>query len=148
MRAKLFTLILGLFLQTSACLAQAGIGEMQTPIDNLFEAWRQLDTRLYIAQWAPNAVKIDNRNGARQGPPALLADRTRLFGQLAFVDVQYVPSLESSRGNEATFRVSYSLVLHYKSGRRVPDRACETYRVQERGGVWLIVENVDYAPCR
>lgn len=121
--------------------------EARIPIENLFEAWRTLDTRLYISQWAPNGIKIDLRNGARLTPSNLLAERSRLFGQLAAVDVQYDPRLEANSGNEALYRVSYKLQLLFKNGRRFSENACETYLLRNINGVWLIVRNEDYAPC-
>ena len=132
----------------SAQGASESANDEQSPIHNLFEAWRRLDTRLYISQWAPNGVKIDLRTGARQAPAALLADRTRLFSQLEWVDADYSLRLEDSQPGEAIYRVSYALKMQFKGGRQFLDRACETYRVQNQNGVWLIVRNEDYAPCR
>lgn len=123
------------------------IEESRAPIDSLFEAWRALDTRLYIAQWSPDAAKIDAKSGTRQGTAQLLADRTRLFGQIAHVEVDYTPTLLSASSNEATYRVAYSLRIRFRNGRTTLDTACESYRVQNRGGTWLIVENVDYISC-
>lgn len=117
------------------------------PIDGLFEAWRTLDARLYISQWAPNGIKIDLRNGSRQTPANLLTERSRLFSQLAAVDVQYEPRLERSSGNEAVYRVSYRLSYLFKDGRRFSEKACENYLVRYVNGMWLIVRNEDYAPC-
>lgn len=117
------------------------------PIDSLFEAWRVLDTRLYIAQWAPDAVKIDRRSGARQDTAALLADRARLFAQLAAVDVTYAPTVVGSTEFDAKVHVAYTMRFRFKSGRVVSEGACETYLLQNRGGTWLIVENVDYESC-
>lgn len=119
----------------------------QEPIDNLFQAWRVLDTRLYIAQWVPDAIKIDKRSGARQDTSALLADRAKLFAQLAGVDVTYTPTVIETTEFEARVHVAYTMRFRFKSGRAVSESACETYRLQNRGGTWLIVENVDYDSC-
>ena len=55
------------------------IAEMQAPIDRLYAAWRNLDAEAYVAQWAPEAVKINLKTGARQTMRQLAADRITLF---------------------------------------------------------------------
>ena len=63
------------------------------------------------------------------------------------MEIDYAVAFRGVSGGTAEFSVRYAITFRYLNGRVVPDRACETYRVREDGGVWLIVENVDYVPC-
>jgi hypothetical protein len=124
------------------------VAEMQAPIDRLYAAWRNLDPAAYIAQWAPDAVKINLKTGARQSMRQLSADRINLFPKLARVQASYTPTFRGLSNGIATFDVAYSFTMHFKNGNPFQERACETYKVRKRGSSWVIVENEDYKPCR
>jgi hypothetical protein len=120
---------------------------MRAPIDNLFAAWRALDVGAYIAQWAPEAVKIDLKARTRKSPAQLAGDRRELFSKLSHVDANYRAQYRGVREGIGAFDVSYSLTLHYRNGRVFSETACESYKVSKRGTAWLIIENEDYKPC-
>lgn len=121
--------------------------ELQAPIDNLYAAWRTLDVERYLAQWAPDAVKIDLKAGTRQSGNNFKNERRALFARLSAADAQYKVQFRGFRDGVGEFDVSYSFNFRFKSGSRAPDRACESYRVRRYGNDWLIFENVDYKPC-
>lgn len=121
--------------------------ELQAPIDNLFSAWRTLDVDSYIAQWGPDAVKIDLKAGTRQSGNNLMNERRALFARLAGVDANYTVQFRGFKDGAGDFDVSYRFSFRFKGGRVVPDKACESYKVRNYGGKWLIAENVDYKPC-
>lgn len=121
--------------------------QLQAPIDNLFAAWRSLDAESYIAQWGPDAVKIDLKAGTRQSGNNLMNERRALFAKLASVDANYTVQFRGFKDGAGDFDVSYRFSFRFKNGRVVPDKACESYKVRQYDGKWLIAENVDYKPC-
>jgi hypothetical protein len=123
------------------------VADMRAPIDNLFAAWRALDVETYIAQWAPEAVKIDLKARTRKSPAQLAGDRRELFSKLSRVNANYQVQYRGVREGIGSFDVTYSLTLHYRNGRIFSETACESYKVSKRGIAWLIVENEDYKPC-
>jgi hypothetical protein len=127
--------------------AQAAVAEMQGPIDRLFTAWRNLDARSYLAQWAPDAVKINLKTGTRQSMQQLSAERIDLFAKLARVQASYTPTYRGVSSGTASFDVAYDFTVSFKAGRQFRDQACESYKVRKRGDAWLIIENQDYKPC-
>jgi hypothetical protein len=131
-----------------AGLSQPPTAELQAPIDSLFAAWNTLDVRRYIAQWAPDGIQLNLKDGKRRSRADLVIYRERQFAQLQRADTFYTARLREYRGDSAIFDVSYSFALTFKSGRTFRENACETYRVERRNGKWLIVLNEDYAPCR
>jgi hypothetical protein len=123
------------------------VADMQRPIDALFIAWRGLDLRGYLDQWAPGATKLDLKSGQRSTLNQLAQDRARLFGQLAGVDTDYAANFKGLRDGIAEFDVSYGMKFRYRSGRQVVEQACESYKVRSEGGRWVIIENQDYKRC-
>ncbi|MEZ5787569.1 MAG: caspase domain-containing protein [Xanthobacteraceae bacterium] len=124
------------------------IAEMRRPIDALYTAWGQLDLRGYLDQWAAEAIKIDLKSGQRSTLRQLARDRARMFRQLSRVDSEHQVTLQNFDNGVAEFDVTYRMTFRYRSGRVFTERACESYRVREEGGRWLIIENQDYKPCR
>jgi hypothetical protein len=120
---------------------------MRKPIDNLFSAWRDLNSEAYVAQWAPDAVKVDLKAGTTKTMEQLASDRRRLFPQISRVQVDYRSQFDQVRDGTAFFDVSYRLKLHYKSGRTFTESACEGYEVRQFVRGWLITRNEDYKPC-
>lgn len=118
-----------------------------TPITNLFRSWEALDIRLYTAQWAPSAYKINHKNGIRTDAQKLFEERRSLFSRLSSVKAEHTPTIESSTESEALVRVAYKLSINFKSGRILEQSDCESYRVQKVHDRWLIVANDDYLPC-
>ena len=122
-------------------------GASQLPIDNLYRAWRTLDSATYAAQWAPDGVKINLKTGQRKGAAELSQDRVALFGRLKSAQAMYSPVFKSTDGTTALFDVTYSLTLNFRTGKTLQETACERYKVGKRGNAWVIVLNEDYAPC-
>lgn len=122
-------------------------GASQLPIDNLYRAWRTLDSRTYAQQWAPDGQKINLKTGQRKAAAELAKDRVALFGRVQSAQAMYSPVLRQTDGDTAHFDVTYSLTLNFKSGKSLQETACERYQVAKRGDRWLILLNEDYAPC-
>jgi hypothetical protein len=121
--------------------------EMRVPIDNVFLAWMARDAKLYVEQWATDAVRINLRNGERLTRAKLQADRERLFSRLASAEAHHNAKLRSFKDGVASFDVSYSLTTVLKTGRKTVEKSCERYRVAQRQGRWLIILNEDNVPC-
>lgn len=122
-------------------------GASQLPIDNLYRAWRTLDSATYAAQWAADGVKVNLKTGQRQSAADLSRDRVGLFGRIRSAQAMYSPVFRSMDGDTASFDVTYSLTINFKSGKSIQETACERYKVAMRGDAWRIVLNEDYAPC-
>lgn len=122
-------------------------GASQLPIDNLYRAWRTLDSATYAAQWAPDGIKVNLKTGQRSSAAQLSKDRVALFGRIRSAQAMYSPVFRSTDGTTAQFDVTYSLTITFKSGKTLQETACERYTVSKRGDGWRIVLNEDYAPC-
>ena len=128
-----------------AASVSPSVSDMRQPIDNLFEAWRRLNVSIYLAQWAPDAVKYDRQK--RSTFAELRQSRERLFPQIEAVAVNYVPIYRGFRNGVGHFDSSYALSMRFRSGRPFSETACESYKVVKRGDRWVIIENRDYVPC-
>jgi hypothetical protein len=128
---------------TDLSAVAVSFAEMQRPIDDLYTAWRALDLKRYLGQWAPDAVQYVGSK------PRSFADikRTReaLFPRLAGVDVErYQLWYRGFRNGVGHFDASYAMTFRFKDGRVIRERERESYKVRRAGGRWVIVENQDY----
>jgi hypothetical protein len=118
---------------------------MQRPIDDLFAAWEGLNLPLYLAQWSPNAVQYIGPKPRRFA--RLKQERELIFSQLASVYVSYTPLYRGYQHGVGYFDSTYTMILQYRSGGSVRDSACESYKVRQESGRWVIIENQDYKQC-
>ena len=58
------------------------------------------------------------------------------------------PTFQGFSNGTATFDVTYSFTMEFKSGKPFRESACESYKLRKRGDTWAIIENQDYKPCR
>ncbi|NEQ98813.1 MAG: caspase family protein [Cyanothece sp. SIO2G6] len=120
--------------------------DMQTPLAQLFTAWRQLDIDLYEAQWSDDAFQVAGK--IQRNKSGILTQRRQLFSQLSHVTVASTDFVFSHRErNIAMFRNTYTMRFQFHSGRVIEENnISESYTVvfnseQDR---WLIKENFDY----
>jgi hypothetical protein len=125
--------------------AGPSVTTMQQPIDGLFAAWQRLDLPLYLAQWSPNAVQYIGPQPRRFAQ--LRQERERIFSQLASVYVSYTPLYRGYQHGVGYFDSTYTMILQYRSGATLRDSACESYKVRQEAGRWVIIENQDYKQC-
>lgn len=118
------------------------------PINNLFKAWSRLNLDLYMAQWHPDAAQYSKKYAPRAYAD-ILQRRTSLFARLSSVEVlkQNFLSRNMESNVRATMDVQYTMVFHFKDGRKVSEtdvmeRYIVEYSVSE--GRWMIVSNYDY----
>ena len=90
---------------------------------------------------------MTSKRGSAVQCESLANDRSRLFGQLAGVDVSYQPAFRGFQNGIGEFDVSYSMTFRYRTGRVFRESACESYKVRKDSGRWVIIENQDYKPC-
>ncbi|MEN9798236.1 MAG: hypothetical protein RL653_1932 [Pseudomonadota bacterium] len=119
---------------------------MRQPIDNLYEAWRNLDADLYASQWAPDGTRVDLKSGKVSTAAQVIRSRSALFPKLLHVDAQHTSRLQNFEGGVATFYTRYTMSITSQSGRTTTEVANESYRVKKFNGRWLIIENRDYEP--
>jgi len=120
------------------------VSEMRAPIDELFAAWRTLDSKRYMAQWLDDATKIDLKTGLRYTMDKLKRDRNKQFPLYRSVTTNAVIKLRETDGQRATFDVWYDMSFVKRTGSTFREKARESYVVESTGSRWLIRLNRDY----
>jgi hypothetical protein len=121
------------------------VSDMQAPINNLFAAWKTLDLQQYIAQWSPDAQQIGQ---TRTSNYAEIRDtRVRLFSRLTAAGATNETILLGYRDGVATFHNQYILKYKDLDGDLHSGASCESYKVRNEGGRWLIIENQENKSC-
>lgn len=121
------------------------VSDMQAPINNLFTAWKGLDLQQYIAQWSPDAVQIGQTKTSNY--TEIRDTRVRLFSRLTGAGATNETILLSYRDGVATFLNQYILKYKDVDGDLHGGASCETYKVHNEGGRWLIIENRENRSC-
>jgi len=128
------------------------VADLQAPIDELFAAWGTLDLEKSLAQWSRSALQYgrDPRTGQERvrGYADIVAQRQRLFPRLGKAAYTYEPVYLGYRDGVASFYNSYGLAYRERDGTpHTPAWSCETYKIRNEQGRWLIIENREGNSC-
>jgi hypothetical protein len=122
----------------------APVSEMGQPINQLFAAWRTHNLPLYLDQWSPNAVQTNKTKVSRFAD--IKNSRAQLFPQLGNVGAVNILIYLGYQNDAGIFRNQY--ILEYDlAGTVRRGSACETYKVRNEGGRWVIIENQEDDSC-
>lgn len=118
------------------------------PINNLFEAWTDLDLDFYMAQWSQDAFQY-SKSSQKRNYQDLLDRRRSLFSRLNRVTVTdyHVYNHEILDKSAAILYVNYSMEFELKTGKKIVEKNINEkyvvkYDIAEKR--WLIFENFDY----
>ena len=122
--------------------------DMRRPIDQLYEAWKELNFDKYSAQWDPGAIYYDVRLGKSLSCQEFLEKRRRDFGG-RFVHVtvdEYQATFVRLENHVAEFQVYYRMGFRTTEGRTIREAERESYKTKldPASGQWRIIENRDY----
>jgi hypothetical protein len=121
------------------------IADMQQPIKRLFASWKTLDLQQYLAQWSPNAVQIGPTKTASFAD--IRESRERLFAQLTAAGAANSTILLGYHDGVGLFRNEYTLEYRDQQDQLHHGAACETYKVRNESGRWVIIENQEDKSC-